>query len=538
MAQPGGACSEKSPAAVGKEPEQVSSQAVFACVFVALTGFFHGYDNGVVSDVFTMPSFRDMMGWPEQDDTNAAFQKGLTVNGFNVGAAISAVLCGHLLVDRYGRRPALIVGSVLFALGGLVQTASTSAGLLIAGRLVAGVGVGVTSCAGPAYISEVAPAKVRGALVGVYQSNVCLAIVFAAVLNHFDQEAENGWRWSLGVQVFLGGITAFGLIFMSDTPRFLQSAGQHEKALKVLTRLRAGNEQEARRELELVQAELEAEKEAGSASWSEVFSNPFFRNVVLIGCLTQFFQIITGINAMVSYGGTLFTTVGVHGIVSSLIPNLAFLLGNTIGSFCLVDWVGRRTLLVWGMLGMSVTLLAGGIIGLTAETTVDGGEEHVSAAAGYAIIAMVVGYMFSFGISWGFGAWLYISEVMPLRVRGKAVGLCTGVNWGPANILSAFLTPVLIASPAGPGGTLLFFGGISLLVVPFAMTCLPETAAAALKTSLLSSASRAARASAISCEGTCEGAWALGSCRHWRQARGTLTEPDGSRRVGEGAVVL
>merc|ERR1712038_1023390 len=88
---------------------------------------------------------------------------------------------------------------------------------------------------------------------------------------------------------------------------------------------------------------------------------------------------------------------------------------------------------------------------------------------------MVVGYMFSFGISWGFGAWLYISEIMPLRVRGKAVGLCTGVNWGPANVISAFVTPIMIEGAMGPGGTLLFFGLLSAMVVPFALLCLPET---------------------------------------------------------------
>merc|ERR1712217_17112 len=103
------------------------------------------------------------------------------------------------------------------------------------------------------------------------------------------------------------------------------------------------------------------------------------------------------------------------------------------------------------------------------------GNHTFSKAAGNVIIVMVVGYMFSFGISWGFGAWLYISEIMPLRVRGKAVGLCTGVNWGPANVISAFVTPIMIEGAMGPGGMLLFFGLLSALVVPFALLCLPET---------------------------------------------------------------
>merc|ERR1712241_197704 len=125
---------------------------------------------------------------------------------------------------------------------------------------------------------------------------------------------------------------------------------------------------------------------------------------------------------------------------------------------------------------MALTMLVGGTTALVAETHEGpNGDEQLSKGAGLVVIAMVVGYMFSFGMSWGFGAWLYISEIMPLRVRGKAVGLCTGVNWGPANVISAFATPAMIAGPMGPGGTLLFFGLISAVVVPMAVLCLPET---------------------------------------------------------------
>jgi sugar porter (SP) family MFS transporter len=441
---------------------------VLLCVFVANTGFFHGYDNGVVSDVFTMPSFRAMMGWPDVDDSAVAFQKGLTVSGFNFGAAVSAVLCGHLLVDRHGRRPALIVGSWLFALGGVVQTMAASGLMLIAGRLIAGAGVGITSCAGPAYIAEVAPSHVRGAMVGIYQSNICLAIVMASLLNYFAHDVPSGWRWSLSVQIMLGVVTAGGLYLTGDTPRFLESVGRSEEALKILSALRCGGKAAAQAELAMVRAELEEERRAGRATWAEVFTNPHFRNVVLLGCSVQVFQIITGINAMVSFGGTLFATLGVSGLLSSVTPSVFFLLGNTIGSFGLVDRVGRRSLLIFGMLGMGVTLLAGGLVTLASP-------RDLPQSSGYVIIAMVVGYMFSFGISWGFGAWVYAAEIMPLRVRGKAVGLSTAMNWGPANITIAFLTPEMIAGPLGPGGTLLFFGSVCLIAVPFAALCLPET---------------------------------------------------------------
>merc|ERR1712060_1032634 len=334
---------------------------------------------------------------------------------------------------------------------------------------------GITSGAGPAYIAEVAPSSIRGAMVGIYQGNVCLAIVAASLLNYLDYDVPTGWRWSLSVQVLLGAITAVGLFFVGETPRFLQSAGRAEEALSILTALR-GDEDVAKQELAMVQAEIEEERRVGSATWGEVFTNPYFRNLVLLGCFVQFFQIITGINAMVSFGGTLFTSLGVTGLLSSIAPATFFLLGNTIGGFGLVDRLGRRSLLIWGMAGMALTMLVGGTTALVAETHEGpNGDEQLSRGAGLVIVAMVVGYMFSFGMSWGFGAWLYISEIMPLRVRGKAVGLCTGVNWGPANVISAFATPAMIAGPMGPGGTLLFFGLLSAAVVPFAVLCMPET---------------------------------------------------------------
>merc|ERR1712190_62070 len=185
-------------------------------------------------------------------------------------------------------------------------------------------GVGITSSAGPAYISEVAPAQFRGAMVGIYQSNIVLAIIAASLLNYFDGSSINGWRWSLSVQIFLGTATAIGMLLVSETPRFLESTGRSSDALKQLSLLRGGNMRLAEDELALVKQELDEEKQAGNASWLEVFTNPYFRNVVCLGCFVQFFQIITGINAMVSFGGTLFKSLGVRGLVSAVTPNVAF----------------------------------------------------------------------------------------------------------------------------------------------------------------------------------------------------------------------
>jgi len=447
------------------------AQIILICTFVSLTGFFHGYDNGVVSEVFNMPGFREMMGWPAEDNPAVALDKGWTVNGFNIGAAIAAVTSGHLLVDRYGRKPAMILGSFLFAIGGGVQASAMNSLQLILGRLIAGIGVGITSGSGPSYIAEISPASIRGAMVGIYQNFVCLAILVASFLNHYMKTIDNGWRYSLGLQVAMGGITLIGLFFVDESPRFLEQKGRSDEALRVMTRLR-GSEVLASAELAKVKVEMEAERFVGEATWTEMFTNPYFRNVVLIGCLVQFFQIMTGINAIVSYGGTIMNDLGISGWFAEIGGSTAFFIGSLIGTFTLVDVAGRRPLLIGGMSIMALSLIVGGIV---AKMFLEGDSDAGGFAASWIVICSVMVFMFAFGISWGYGAWLYIPEITPLRVRGKAVGLCTFANWGPANVLSAFATPAMIVSPLGAGGTFLVFGAISVIAVPICVFLMPET---------------------------------------------------------------
>jgi MFS family permease len=327
------------------------------CIFVACTGFFHGYDNGVVNGVFEMAPFREHMGWPptvmdcaamdctvtidgrkqtlQTGDVNpnsqtatVAFHEGMTVNGFNAAAAISALLFGSFLVDKKGRRPALIIGSALFALGGTIQAASPDAPTLIVGRVIAGTGVGMTSSAGTAYLAEVSPAASRGAMIGIYQNNICIAIVLAALINYADKDWIHGWRLSLGMQLLMGLAVTVGLFFVPETPRFLAKAGKIAEAKAVMLQLR-GDEAAAQAELDGVLADIAAEHAAGEASWREIFvTNPTFRNVVLIGCGVQFAQIITGINALVSFSGTMFRQLGVGGLNAAVLPFVAFLLGS------------------------------------------------------------------------------------------------------------------------------------------------------------------------------------------------------------------
>ena len=278
-------------ATIGEAPAtaRTSRRGLVVCLLVASTGFFHGYDNGVVNGVFGMPAFRRHMGWPPSDDPDAqnehvALQQGLTVNGFNGGAALSALGFGQL-VDSKGRRPALRLGSALFAVGGAMQAVSPNAAVLIVGRLIAGVGVGLTSSSGTAYIAETAPASQRGAMVGVYQNNICIAILLAAVVNWAVREWDRGWQLALGLQLLMGVLVCIGLCLVPETPRFLARAGRTDEARRVLHELR---DESAAAELELqgILSELQAEATVGEATWREICGDAGLRNVVLIGCVS------------------------------------------------------------------------------------------------------------------------------------------------------------------------------------------------------------------------------------------------------------
>ena len=190
----------------------------------------------------------------------------------------------------------------------------------------------MTSSAGTAYIAEVSPAASRGAMIGIYQNSICIAIVLAALLNYVDKEWSNGWRISLGLQLLMGLAVTIGLVFVPETPRFLAKAGNIEDAKAVMLQLR-GDEATAQAELDGVLADIAAEQAAGQASWREILvENPTFRNVVLIGCGVQFAQIITGINALVSFSGTMFRQLGVSGLNAAVLPFVAFLIGSEFTS--------------------------------------------------------------------------------------------------------------------------------------------------------------------------------------------------------------
>uniref|UniRef100_A0A7S2WRU3 Hexose transporter 1 n=1 Tax=Mucochytrium quahogii TaxID=96639 RepID=A0A7S2WRU3_9STRA len=446
---------------------------VVVCLFLALGGFAHGYDNGVIGGATVMQHFRTTMGWPQdaaQATPESTNQLMWIVTSFAIGATVSAFFGGQY-ADKYGRRIGFGTGALLFTIGGAVQCFGSSYIEMVIGRVIAGVAVGFLSCISPMYSSEVSTPMMRGVLTSFYQIYICVAIVIASLLNIALNNIAIGWRISLGVQVILGGIMTIGVLFMPESPKWLLRKNRKSDCIHALFRLR-GCPNKVNDELLLLESEIEKEVEetGGGAqlSWAQMFSISRVRNTVIIGVLIQFFQIMTGVNAIMFYVPDMLAVIGIDALSSALAANCIFLLGVVVELF-IVDLVGRRKLLLWGMNMQVVTLVTGGVIALGFHNDL----AHQPVAEGLVVVCICL-FLGAFGVGYGPGAWCYCSEMFSPMARGKGIGITTSANWG-TSIITSVVTPHMYTSSWGTGGTLVFFGIISAVAVPFTYFMIPET---------------------------------------------------------------
>lgn len=429
-----------------------SSRFVYvAAAFAALGGLLFGYDTGVISGAVI---------FIKREFGLTTFPQELVVSVVLLGAA-TAALVGGRLSDRFGRRRTLIATSIIFVAGSLLSAAAPSLMVLAFARLIVGVGIGLSSTTVPVYISEVSPARARGWQVSLFQLAITIGILAAYVVD-FSLARAGAWRWMLGLGVVPGAVLGLGMIYLPESPRWLAKHGFTEQSLQVLRRTRESDDQ-AEAELAEIIATSKAE---AHGRWRQLFSASV-RPALVIGVGLAIFQQITGINTVIYYAPTIIQSAGISSAAGAILATAGIGLVNvlmTLVSMWLIDRVGRRPLLLYGIAGMTVCL---GLLGLAFRLS------HQGPALAWTAVITLMAYVAFFAISLGPVFWLLIAEIYPLNIRGLAEGTAAAANWA-ANLLVS-ITFLSLVEALGPSKTFWLYGALAIASWLFSYYLVPET---------------------------------------------------------------
>jgi MFS transporter, SP family, galactose:H+ symporter len=428
-------------------------QFILIAVTAALGGLLFGYDTGVISSalLFVRTVFH-------LSTAGQSIVAGIVL----VGAVIGAMVAGTLS-DRFGRRRVILITALAFVIGALLSAAADSVGVLLAGRLLIGIAIGVASMLTPLYLAEIAPAASRGAVTSLNQLCITLGILVSYLVGYAFATTPEGWRWMLGLGAVPGTILALGMIVLPESPRWLAGHNRLPEAEAVLRRLRT-SPAEVASELATLRTDLLRD---GSrlVPWSALLA-PRLRPALIIGIGLAMFQQITGINTVIYFAPQIFQAAGLSSASVSILATAgvgAVNVALTVVSMWLIDRAGRRALLLWSLGGMAATLLvlaAGFAIG-------------TSGALAWITVLSVAAYVAFFAVGLGPVFWLLIAEIFPLAVRGRAMSLATISNWGFNMVVT--VTFLGLIDVFGRAGTFLLYAVLTLVAVVFTAALVPET---------------------------------------------------------------
>ena len=493
-------------------------------LIVALGGFLMGFDASVISGV---------VGFIEVEFELTKIQLGWSVSSLALTATFAMMVAGPIS-DRIGRRPVLKIAAVLFAISAVASAVAPDFLTLVLARMLGGLGVGAALIIAPMYIAEIAPAEIRGRMVSFNQLNIVIGISAAFFSNYLIltlgqsdlawaealQLGELNWRWMLGIETLPAILYFFALFAVPESPRWLALRDREDEALEVLERV--GGPEQAARDLKAIHESIEAEAELGGVSLRALF-HPSMKLVLTIGISVGILQQITGINSVFFYSPMIFEQSGIgtnaafmQAVLVGLV-NLVF----TIAAMALIDKLGRRPLLGFGLTGIAVCMLtlAYGFgaatytlgqdaiatlpdeidrtqIQAVADTTYDSDIDFrvaVSGAIGAEaykqfesdlvssaiamnptlILVAILGFVASFAISIGPIMWVLFSELFPNNVRGMAISFVGLINSTVAFLIT-FIFPWELEN-FGNATTFLIYGVIAVIGLVFVMRILPET---------------------------------------------------------------
>ena len=437
---------------------KASSLVIRSAIVAAVGGLIFGFDTAVISGANAALKVQFNL-----DDGGL----GATVAIATVGTIVGALIGGRS-ADYFGRRKLLFFIGILYILGALGTALAPSHLVLMIFRFVGGLGVGLSSVCAPIYTAEIAPAKVRGRLVGLVQFNIVLGILVAYLSNYIVaqivHDPQIAWRWMLGVMVVPSVLFLVFLVAVPETPRWLMAKGHEEKAIAISRRL-CNTVEESDEQIQEIRDQLAF---AGSqATLSQFFTRRYFKVIALAFFIAMFNQ-LSGINAILYYAPEVMKQAGADdnaALLMSVGVGLMNLIA-TMAALTVIDRIGRRSLMIVGSIGYLVSM---GF--LTAVMFMFQG--HFNSTSSTLVLIGLLVFIAAHAFGQGSVIWVFISEIFPTRVRGLGQSLGSLTHWVFAAITTYAFPPIIGAWGGGWAFSIFLVCMFGQLV--WVLTKMPET---------------------------------------------------------------
>jgi len=434
-------------------------------IAVAIGGFLFGFDTAVISGTIIFVKNKFLLD---------AVSEGYLVSSALVGCILGVSAAG-ILSDKFGPKKILFISALLFASSGILTSLPDTYPLILAGRIIGGLGIGIASMLSPLFISEFSPPDYRGRMVTLYQLAITIGIVSAYFSNAFLlnlSESANPvfgtgsflhyifvaevWRGMFFTLLFPALLFILLLLFVPESPRWLIKKGEEKRASLILSKV-SGSEK-ANKEIEEVKKSLGAEE----GSIKQLFK-PGMRAALLIGILLPFFSQISGINVVIYYGPKIFKEAGFAlsdafgSQVTIGVINVIF----TLVAIWKIDSFGRKPLLLWGVAGVAASLIVIGFF------------FYFNLLNSFVLLGLFLFFIACFAFSFGPVCWVIISEIFPTKIRGRAMSIATMSLW-ITNAVIGQLFPYMLETIKAYG-TFWLFAATSIMAFVFIYKVIPET---------------------------------------------------------------
>lgn len=417
-----------------------------------MAGLLYGYDTSCISGA---------IGFLKDLYHLSPAMEGLITSSIMIGGVVGVTFSGFLS-DRFGRRKILMIGAILFFFAALLSAFTRTPGELIAARIIGGLGIGLSSALAVTYISEVAPANIRGTLSSLYQLLTTIGICVTYFVNltivnlhSYNWTLFHGWRWMIGIGALPALLFFIALLFAPESPRWLISKEKVEQGFNILVKI--NGVKGAQDEMTTIATAIRRDR---NSTLAKLFQ-PGLRRALFIGIFLAFCNQSAGMNVIMYYGPTIFKMAGFGGnseFMATAGVGVVNMLATIIAT-TLIDKAGRKPLMMTGSILMTIFSLA--------IAMMFGGN------SGMILLLCVFGFVISFAFSMGPIPWIMIPELFPTYLRARASGICTVILWG-ANFAVGQFTPMMLSAWGGKM-TFIFFMIMNIIGFLGVWKFVPET---------------------------------------------------------------